>query len=101
MAAFNKEDAKKILSNTTPEKAFWVNNGPILKNIIELSVAAKKLTPQQFAHHVNQAKNDFAKWVEEIIRDSDLAKAVRKAKTKEELARAISKRLKALQRILK
>lgn len=96
-----KEEAKRILSNTAPEKAFWINNGPILKNIIDLAVAAKKITPQQFAHHVSQGKNDFAKWVDEVIRDQALAKKLQHAKTKEELSKAATGRLKALQRLLK
>ena len=101
MGESKKEGAKRILASTPPEKAFWVNNGPVLKNIIELAVAAKKMSPQQFAHHANQAKNDFAKWVEEVIKDSELAKKLRTIKTKEELAKAVSDRLKTLQRLLK
>lgn len=97
----SKEDAKRILSSTPPEKAFWVNNGPVLKSIIEMTGAMKKLSPVQFAHHVNKEKNDFAKWVEEVIRDSELAKLVRLAKTKEDMAKAITTRLKQLQKLIK
>ncbi len=97
----SSEEAKRILSNAFPEKAFWVNNGPILRSIIELAGAAKKLTPQQFAHHVNNAKNDFAKWVDEVIRDSELARKLRKIKTKEDLDKAVTGRLKQLQKMLK
>ena len=101
MGKTSSEDAKRILSNTSPEKAFWVNNGPILKNIIELAMAAKKLTPQQFAHHVSNAKNDFAKWAEDVIRDSELAKKLRHAKTREELADVVTNRLGQLRKLLK
>ena len=101
MAKSGSEEAKRILSNAPPEKAFWVNNGPVLKNIIELATAAKKLTPQQFMHHANKAKNDFAKWVEEVIRDSELAKKIRHVKTKDELAHIVKNRLRQLQKLLK
>lgn len=101
MGKTSSEDAKRMLSNTSPERAFWVNNGPILRSIIELAGAAKKLTPQQFAHHVNNAKNDFAKWVEDVIRDSELAKKLRQVKTREGLADAVTNRLGQLKKLLK
>lgn len=97
----SSEEAKRILSNTPPEKAFWVNNGPVLKSVIELATAAKKLTPRQFAHHVNSAKNDFARWVEDVIRDSELAKRLRHVKTGDELARVVRNRLRQLQKLLR
>ena len=101
LAKLKSEEARRILSNTPPDKAFWVNNGPVLKNIIELAAAAKKLTQQQFMHHVNSAKNDFAKWVDEVIRDSELAKQLRRIKTKDEIAHIVTNRLRQLQKLLR
>ena len=101
MANLTKDEAKRILSNTAPDRAFWVNNGPIVKSVIELATAAKKLTPSQFMHHVNNVKNDFAKWVDEVIRDSELAQLIKKAKTREDLANAVTGRLKQLQKIIR
>ncbi len=101
MAKLKSEEAKRILSNTPPEKAFWVNNGQVLRSIIELANAAKKLTDQQFIHHVNKAKNDFAKWVDEVVKDSELARELRRIKTKDDLANAVTARLKQLQKMLK
>ncbi len=100
MANLSKEEAKRILSNVPPEKSFWVNNGPVLRNVIELATAAKKLAPQQFIHHINNAKNDFAKWVDDVIRDSELAKQLRRIKTKDELAHVVKNRLRQLQKLL-
>ena len=31
----SKEEAKKYLCDAAPEQCFWVNNGPILKNMEE------------------------------------------------------------------
>lgn len=101
MAKLKSEEAKRILSNTPPEKAFWVNNGPVIKSIIELAAAAKKLTPLQFAHHVTAAKNDFAKWADEVVKDSKLARKLRSIKTKDELAETVTERLRQLQKMLK
>ena len=101
MANLTKDEAKRILSNTAPDRAFWVNNGPIVKSVLELATAAKKLTPAQFTHHVNNAKNDFAKCVDEVIRDAELAQHIKKAKTREDLASAVTGRLKQLQKIIR
>ena len=101
LAKLKSEEAKRTLSSTPPEKAFWVNNGPVLKSVIELATAAKKLTDRQFMHHVNKTKNDFAKWVGEVISDSELAKRICKVKTKEDLAKVVTDRLKQLQKMLK
>lgn len=101
MTSLTKDEAKRILSNAAPEKSFWVHNGPIVRNIIELGNAAKKLTPVQFAHHISNAKNDFAKWVDEVIRDSELARQLKKVKTKEGMASAVTSRLKQLQKAIK
>lgn len=101
MATMTAEDAKRIVSNTPPNKAFWVNNGPVIRSLAELSAAAKKLAPAQFMHHANKDKNDFAKWVEEVVRDPVLAKSVKLAKTKDELATAVASRIKQLQKLAK
>ena len=100
MVKTSKEDAKRMLSNAAPEKAFWVNNGPVLRGIAELASAARKLSAQQFIHHVNSGRNDFAKWVDEVVKDSELARKLRQAKTKDDFARALTNRLKQLQKLI-
>ncbi len=101
MAKLTAENARGMLSNTQPHQAFWVNNGPVIKNVIELAAAARKLTAQQFTHHVNKGKNDFAKWVGEVIRDQVLAQKLGRVKTKEGLAAAVTSRLQQLQKLIK
>jgi hypothetical protein len=100
MAKITVEQAKRFLANTWPNKSFWVNNGPVMKNLSEFAAAAKKFTPTQFSHHVNKDKNDFAKWVSEVIGDLALAKKLNPLKTKEALAAAVAARVKELQKIV-
>ncbi len=92
------DDAKRILSDCTPEKSFWVNNGPIIKNLNELSATIKSLSETQFSHHINKNKNDFSKWIGEVIGDEELAKAMSKAKTKMAATKKINERLEALKK---
>jgi len=49
-----------------------------------------------FSHHVNSDRNDFATWVKDIHKDDALASMLREAKTKPEIASAISDRIKQL-----
>ena len=72
-----------------PAKCFWVNNGPILKNIAELGNALRRMSDKTFQHHVAKNKNDFAKWIEDVFRDKNLAQAVRQAKGKEGIIRVV------------
>ncbi len=96
-----KPDAKKILSAVQPDKAFWVNNGPILKSLDEFFAALKNLKPEQFLHHVNRQKNDFAKWISEVVGDAILAQRIRALKTKDAMAKAVQQRINALKQLVK
>ncbi len=68
---------------------FWVNNGPVLAGVGELKTALLAMSDEQFAHHVTAEKNDFAKWVEEVLGDGQSAQALKRAKTRKAAARSI------------
>jgi hypothetical protein len=96
-----KLDAKKVLSEVQPERAFWVNNGPVLKSLGEFAQGVSKLKPAQFAHHVNREKNDFANWVAEVIGDNVLARKLKTLKSPEAMSRAASERVASLKKLVK
>ena len=73
-----------------PEKCFWVWNGPILKDLPELARALDVVSDEQFYYHVNAHKNDFAKWVEEVLGQKTLAKKLRAAKTRAAVRKALA-----------
>lgn len=82
--------AKKVKSKPSTEKklvqakgvtAFWITDGTVLSNLIELRDAFQKMEKEVFSHHVNKDKNDFAEWVENVLNDADCASALRKSKT--------------------
>lgn len=73
-----------------PEKCFWVNFGPVLKNLRDLRDAlARGISDAQFAHHVGPGRNDFASWAEIVLDDAACAKALRHAKTRRAALRAV------------
>lgn len=74
--------------------SFWINNGPILKNIKDLADALANMSEELFAYHVNAEKNDFAVWAENVLKDETLAKNLAKSKSLKAAIKAVSGRLK-------
>ncbi len=93
-----KDEAKRYLCNTSPEQCFWVNNGPILKNMEELANALPEMGDETFHHHVNDEKNDFSNWVKDIIGDKNLANDLLSSKSKESALKKIRNRLNSLKK---
>jgi len=94
-----KKAGKKTLIVASPEICFWVNSGPILRSLTDLVEALKTMSDEQYSYHVNGDKNDFSKWVEDVIEDKTLAKALMKYKTRAGTLKAVSARLKDFYKI--
>ena len=71
-----KDEAKNYLRDVYSEQCFWVNNGPVLKNLEELSNALEGISDETYRHHANSERNDFSKWVGEVIGDKKIANKV-------------------------
>ncbi len=93
----NLEKLESFLRDVLPEKSFWVNNDRIIRNIYELASAIENMNDMTFRYHVDVGKNDFSKWVREVIRDEKLADDLLKASTKEALLKVIKKRITAIE----
>lgn len=92
----NKKELLKDISD--PSQYFYLNTGSALKNLNELSTALTSMDPQVFKYHVNADKNDFANWINDIIRDESLAKSIRKVKTSATMAKKVAARIKTLKK---
>lgn len=79
-ATIKKTSGAKKLVLATGADCFWVHNGPILKDMVELEKALGDMTEKMFAHHVAGKRNDFADWVEYVLKDVETATAIRKTK---------------------
>lgn len=71
---------KKELVYASPEQSFWVTNGQILTNLMELRDALSTMNDDVFMHHVTKDRNDFADWIETVLQDTEIAQALRKSK---------------------
>ncbi len=65
-----------------PEDHLWLNNGVVIKSVVDLVVAIRSMDNKTFRSHVNKNKNDFAEWVRYIIKDDLFADMVTSAKSK-------------------
>lgn len=90
---------EKVLSDCEPDKTFLTCNGTIARNIYELVKAVKALNDDAFKHHVNDDnnKNDFAKWINDVLEDRILAKQLDKIRNKDKYVGVIEKRIKLLE----
>jgi len=91
-------NAAKILSDVSSEKCFWANNGWIIKNLQEVPIALENMSDETFVYHVNGDKNDFARWVNDVVGDKVLAKSIGKVKKKDVMITKIDKRIAQLKR---
>ncbi|HLG23320.1 MAG TPA: hypothetical protein VI564_00140 [Candidatus Nanoarchaeia archaeon] len=76
-----KQQAQKFLLNAPPDKFFWVHDGRVLKNLEELEGQLLTMPNEIFLYHVNKDKNDFAKWISDVLGDKAFALDLKKAKT--------------------
>ena len=92
------EEAKKYLCNVAPEQCFWVNNGPILKNLEDLANFLPGISDDTFRHHVNAEKNDFSNWIRDAVGDGKLANDLLSSRSKESALKKIKNRLNSLKK---
>jgi hypothetical protein len=68
-----------------PHHYFHLRNGQSLKNLGELYPAISNMNDDEFRHHVNAAKNDFANWIYHILEKKELANKLFRTTNKEEI----------------
>jgi hypothetical protein len=67
------------------EHYFKLRNGQELKSLNDLRKALSYMNDEEFSHHVNQERNDFAIWIKEALQNIELYEKIKNIHTKEEL----------------
>ena len=93
-----KEDAARILSNASADQCFWVNNGPVLKNVEELADAVQQMNDDTYSYHANREKNDFSSWIRDVFHDQKLANDLLSSKNKESAVSKLRSRINSLKK---
>jgi len=76
-------------AKVSDDKAFAVCRGDRISTLSDLAGCIESLTPEQFSYHVNKEKNDFAKWIEDVLANPVLAHDLRYAANVKDKARYV------------
>lgn len=95
-----KLEAKAFLARVPEEHVFWCHDGHIFRDMRELAEALGSMTDETFAYHSNGERNDFSKWVRDIIRDEKLAKDLENVLDRNQAATCVVSRIAGLARLL-
>lgn len=78
--------SSEVLSKQAPEsQQFTLINGQKLKCLNDLRKALSYMKPEEFNHHVNSERNDFANWTRGSLLLNQLADKMSNLKTKQEI----------------
>ena len=87
------EDAKRILSDVDKKSAFKFSRGHEILNLEGLYEELKTISYDDYKHHVNSERNDFANWVEGCLGDKHLALALRETTDKDDALDTVKSRI--------
>ncbi|MFH1589480.1 MAG: DUF5752 family protein [archaeon] len=95
-------DAEKFLTDVRYDWSFWFTDGTIARNIYELVNTIEVLEDKDFCYHVNEdhQKNDFARWIDEVLGNSKLANDLWSEMDKHKYVRKIRRRVKQIEKQL-
>lgn len=91
--------SKKPILRASKEKRFFVHNGTALSDLRELrdALACKAINDEQFFHHVQAGRNDFAEWIRHVLGDVKCADSLRRTKSRKGVLGVIERALKQYQ----
>jgi hypothetical protein len=70
---------KRPLLFAADEKQFFMRDGSALRSIADLESALRRMSDADYEHHVSMGHNDFAQWVDQVLRDEECAILLRTA----------------------
>jgi len=85
---------KRVLACAVGEQCFWINEGGVVTNLVELKDHLDRMSKEAFMHHVSGTKNDFADWIQYVLGDLELADSLRDVKKQATTKSIIINRLK-------
>ena len=92
-----KEEVKRRLADVPDEKRFWCHDGKTIKNVKELRKALIDMSDETFHYHLSEGRNDFSKWIREVVGDDKLAEALGKTRSRIEASKAVVERISFLE----
>ena len=93
----SKEEAQRRLADVLDDKRFWCQDGKAVRNLKELRKSLIDISDETFRYHVSEGKNDFSKWIREVVGDNKLANDLSKAKSRIQASQAVADRISFLE----
>jgi hypothetical protein len=93
-----KAVSKSWLADVPADKVFRCQDGRVMKNMEELGVALREMSGDTFRYHVSADRNDFSKWVEDVIGDYELSAGLKNSSTRSQAGKAVADRIVWLKR---
>ena len=87
-----KQEAEKLLADVPEDHSFWCCDGRIFKNMRDLMVGLASMSGDTFAYHLNDEKNDFIKWVNDVVEDEKLAEDLENSISQRAAAKTVNER---------
>jgi hypothetical protein len=97
IAKVSKEEAKRRLGDVPDDKRFWSHDGKIIKNLRELRKTLNDMSDGTFHYHLGEGRNDFSKWIREVVGDDKLAEDLSKTKSRMQASQAVAERISFLE----
>lgn len=85
---------KQLFGEAPEHQYFILKDGSHLRSVQELAEALEHMNEDIFKHHVDDERNDFANWVEDVFNNKDLGQELREAHNQ------IEARIKLLQKLV-
>jgi len=82
-----------LFVEVAPERYFVLCDGRQVKNYKELADILQTINDDMFSYHVNDTKNDFANWINDVFKEEDLAKKIHAIHNRMEMSLALYKHL--------
>lgn len=101
MAVRTKEDASRVLSDTSGDRCFFCHDGCVARNLYQLAECLDHITEESFRYHVTPMKNDFSNWIRDVFGDDKLANDLFTCTDRTEAAKIVNSRIAWLQKKLK
>ena len=90
----SKKQIKDKLKKKIPEERYFVLvSGQKVKNVKELADVLESLDETNFLHHVNEHRNDFANWIQDVFEEFDLAEKLKTSVDKKKTRMIIYKHI--------
>ncbi len=93
----SKEEAKRRLGDVPDDKRFWCHDGKTIKNVKELRKALTDMSDETFHYHLREGRNDFSKWIKEVVGDEKLANELSKVRSRIQASQAVAARISFLE----